>query len=188
MNALRMMLLATGLWISTIEICTANGSAAQIVIDWNERAYESAFAEDQFQTFKGQRAHAMMHLAQHDALNGVDRRFDRYLTAKRRSSLLEPYADASAAAAQAAHDVLLSQYPNDRQAIRALLAQQLASIPEGPDKQAGQDLGRRSAASILAVRTGDGIDRKGAYAFSGDVGAYQTSPGWKGFVAWPAFG
>jgi hypothetical protein len=165
-----------------------NGNDARIVIDWNERAYESAMAEDQFLTFKGQRAHAMMHLAQHDALNDIERRFERYLGEKRRTSGPKPNASARAAAAQAAHDVLLSQYPKDRQHIEALLARQLAQIPASPDKEAGIDLGRRAAAAILAGRTGDGIDIQGAYKFVTGAGTYQTTPDWKGFVAWPVLG
>lgn len=180
------LLIAVG--VATMAAHAGDGGEARIVIDWNERAYDSAMAEDRFLTFKGQRAHAMMHLAQHDALNDIERRFERYAGAKRRSSRLEPQANPRAAAAQAAHDVLLSQYPKDRQPIDALLARQLASVAEGPDKEAGRELGRRSASAILAARTRDGIDTEGTYAFTAAAGAYQTTPDWKGFVAWPALG
>lgn len=160
---------------------------AQIVVEWNERAYESAFAADQFLTFKGHRALAMMHLAQHDALNQVERRFDPYLKTKP-TSKRHARADARAAAAQAAHDVLLSQYPGDQSDIDALLVKHLGDIRDGSGKEAGRDIGRQVAAAILTRRTGDGIDREGTYTFSSEVGAYQTTPDWNGFVAWPALG
>ncbi len=194
MNKLHPASLAICLCLSGIELCAANDAGAssrlsvQVAIEWNERAYESAYAEDQFLTFKGQRAHAMMHLAQHDALNDIERRFYRYLAARRRPVKLKPDADAHAAAAQAAHDVLSSQYPQDQRAFDALLAKQLASIPDGEHKKAGVEFGGRAAAAILAARIDDGIDREGAYEFSKQPGAYQTTPDWQGFVAAAAFG
>ena len=74
---------------------------SQVVVAWNESAHDIALAEDQFLTFKGQRALAMMHLAMHDALNSIVPVYERYAhTASR------PIAHPIAAAAQAAHDVL----------------------------------------------------------------------------------
>jgi hypothetical protein len=182
------VILIAALCISTIAARADAGNDAQIVIDWNERAYDCAMAEDQFASFKGHRALAMMHLAQHDALNDIERRFERYIGEKRRGSVLKPNASGAAAAAQAAHDVLLSQYPQDQQRSDALLAGQLARIADGTAKETGRDLGRRAAASILAARTGDGIDTAGTYTFATGAGTYQTTPDWKGFVAWPALG
>jgi hypothetical protein len=46
-------------------------SDPRLATAWNQTVYEIAFAEDEFFTFKGHRAHAMMHLAIHDALNAV---------------------------------------------------------------------------------------------------------------------
>jgi hypothetical protein len=42
---------------------TSNDGA--LVVSWNQLAYELAFAEDEFQTFKGVRAFSMMHIAIH---------------------------------------------------------------------------------------------------------------------------
>lgn len=187
MKTLLMVLLVAASCLASIE-ARAGGGAAQIVIDWNERAYDSAFTEDQFKTFKGQRALAMLHLAQHDALNTIEQRFDRYLGANHRPSRPKPQADAGAAAAQAAHDVLLSQYANDRPEIDALLVRQLAGIAEGAHKEAGRTIGRQAAAALLTARTADGIDNAGTYVFSSGLGAYQTTPDWKGFVVAPGLG
>ena len=46
---------------------------SDVIVSWNNLAHDLAFAEDQFLTFKGQRALAMMHLAIHDALNAIER-------------------------------------------------------------------------------------------------------------------
>ncbi|MGH8185910.1 MAG: vanadium-dependent haloperoxidase, partial [Steroidobacteraceae bacterium] len=176
-----------GLSAATLQAQAHGDTSAQIAVEWNERAYESALAADQFLTFKGHRALAMMHLAQHDALNHVEHRFDSYLKMKQ-ATRRRVRADARAAAAQAAHDVLLSQYPGDQSDIDALLVTHLGDIRDGSGKEAGRDIGRQVAAAILARRTGDGIDKEGTYTFSSEVGSYQTTPDWNGFVAWPALG
>jgi hypothetical protein len=92
-----------------------------------------------------------------------------------------------AAAAQAARDVLVSEYPAERENIDALLAKQLAAVPDGPHKLRAIALGRRSATAILAARQGDGFDFQGSYTFEEDPGDYQTTPPFDGFVLQPGF-
>jgi hypothetical protein len=166
-------------------ICAAPAAAhpaASLVVDWNAKAHEVAFAEDQFQTFKGARAFAMTHIAQHDALNAVRPRFEQfaYFGRHRRAHPL-------AAAAQAARDVLAWEYPGERANIDALLAEQLAGVRDGPRKRAAIRLGHRSAAAILAARRGDGFDFQGSYKFEDELGDYQTTPPFDGFVLQPGF-
>ena len=153
-----------------------------LVVAWNQTVNEIAFAEDQFFTFKGVRAHAMMHIAIHDALNAVIPLYRQF--AYRRADF---FAHPIAAAAQAAHDVVLSQYPGEQARLDAELANWLSRIPDGPYKTRGIALGRQSAAAILALRMGDGWDFQGTYTFSGELGAYQTTPPWNGFVFQPGF-
>ena len=78
-----------------------------MIVEWNQLAYEIALADDEFRTFKGQRALAMMHLAQHDALNSITRRFEPYAAKERRA----PQAEPTAAAAQAGRQVLVRSIP-----------------------------------------------------------------------------
>ena len=152
------------------------------IVQWNQLAYELAFAEDQFNTFKGQRALAMMHLAQHDALNAIVRRFEPYALKRR----LVANADPTAAVAQAARDVLLAQYPAARGEIEALWMQQIAmTAGESRSKELGLQLGRRAARTILELRTRDGWETAGEYEFVTTPGAYQTTPDWRGFVVHP---
>ena len=118
---------------------------------WNRTVNEIAFAEDQFFTFKGVRAHAMMHLAMHDALNAV---IPLYRSFAYHGN--DFFAHPIAAAAQAAHDVVVSQYPGEQSRLGAELATWLSQIPNSQLKTRGIALGQRSAAAILALRTGDG--------------------------------
>src|SRR5262245_13458377 len=139
-----------------------------LVVAWNQTVNELAFAEDQFFTFKGVRAHAMMHIAIHDSLNAVIPLYRQF--AYRRPDF---FAHPIAAAAQAAHDAVLSQYPGEQARLDAELASWLSRIPDGPYKTLGITLGRQSAAAILALRMGDGWDFQGVYTFSNELGAYQ---------------
>jgi hypothetical protein len=152
------------------------------VVAWNQVAYDLGFAEDQFLTFKGVRAHAMMNVAMHDALNAVVPVYRPY--AHRRHA---PRAHPIAAVARSAHDVLLSQYPGERARLRQELARWLGRVPDGPRKTRGIALGRNTAVAILALRAGDGWDFQGTYTFDPALGAYQTTPPWNGFVVQPGF-
>jgi hypothetical protein len=149
---------------------------------WNDLVNRIAFAEDQFFTFKGVRAHAMMHIAIHDALNAVVPLYRQYAFHGRESS-----ADPGAAAARAAYDVVLSQYPGERATLDVELARWLSSAPDGPRKDRGTALGSQSAAAILAMRAGDGWDYQGSYTFLSGPGYYQTTPPFAGFVFQPGF-
>ena len=155
---------------------------ADVIVSWNSLAHDIAFAEDQFLTFKGQRALAVMHLAMHDALNAIVPIYDTY--AFREGA--RP-AHPIAATAQAAHDVLLSQYPGQRAALADQLSRWLSGVPNGELRDHGVALGRAAAAAVLAQREGDGWDFAGTYTFGDGAGRYQTTPPWNGFVAQPGF-
>jgi hypothetical protein len=153
-----------------------------VVAAWSLKAYEIAFAEDQFLTFKGHRTFALMHLAIHDGLNAIVPVYEPYVGVPR-----DPRAHPIAAAAQAAHDVLTSQYPGQEASLAAELAEWLAQVPDGARETRGVALGQQAARAILARREGDGWNLPGTYTFVAGPGAYQTMPPWNGFVAQPGF-
>lgn len=101
---------------------------------------------------RSSRALAMVHLAVFDAVNAICRRYPGY------SGTLPALADSSkdAAIAQAAHDVLVALYRQQAARIDGWLAADLAKLPSGRATLNGIDTGRRAAAAILALRTGDG--------------------------------
>jgi hypothetical protein len=160
---------------------TTRGTAA-VIVEWNLMVNEIAFAEDQFLTFKGARAYSMTHIAQHDALNAVYPAFEQFAY-----NDLRTRAHPIAAAAQAAREVLVAEYPARRTDVDALLAEHLSDVPNGHTKAAGIELGRRAAATILAARLGDGYDVQGEYSFKEGPGEYQTTPPFAGFVLQPGF-
>ncbi|MGH7504915.1 MAG: vanadium-dependent haloperoxidase, partial [Longimicrobiales bacterium] len=155
----------------------------ELAVEWSRLAYEIAYAEDQFQTFKGQRALAMMHLAIHDALQAI---VPVYAAFGQESS--EPSADPIAAAARAAHDVVVAAYPDRSTDVHALLDRWL-SRTQASDAAIilGTTLGRASAQAIIAARQNDGWDEPGSYEFRNGPGQYRTTPPWDGVALQPGF-
>jgi len=61
-----------------------------------------------------------------------------------------------AAAAVAAHDVLVEYFPAFTTTLDADLATSLAAVPAGPAKDTGAEIGHAAADSVIASRVGDG--------------------------------
>jgi hypothetical protein len=158
---------------------------------WNANASDAAIAACLAPTnnpLHESRLYAAMHLAIHDALNAIDRRSRPYAFAIQQPL---PGASLDAAVAAAARDVLvplLQQLPapfSDCAAagvasVAADYAAALGDIPDGRAKDQGVQLGRAAAATILAVRTGDGSNTPlfdTAYPQGTAPGEYRFTPG-----------
>jgi hypothetical protein len=101
----------------------------------------------------------MLHVAMFEAVNAIDKRYAPYrlkLTADGTSSR-------EAAAATAAHRILLSLYPDQKADLDATLAASLAGIAESDAKAKGIELGKQAAAGILALRANDGSNAPESY-------------------------
>jgi hypothetical protein len=119
------------------------------VVRWN--AIASELMVDPGPVMDG-RAFAILHGAMHDAVNGVERRYAPYT-----ADLSAPGASLDAAVATAAYDVIVALSPSTRQKTEREYASALASIPDGPARTKGVDLGRRAARANLDRRAGDEI-------------------------------
>jgi hypothetical protein len=119
------------------------------------------------------RAFAIMHAAIHDAVNGVERRYQPYT-----AELSDPNASVDAAIAAAAHDVLVAMSPSQRTVVEIAYAAALLAVPDGAAKDAGIALGRSSAAANLARRSADGADAASGppYVPTGGPGDYDFTP------------
>ncbi len=134
------------------------GPSSDVLVDWNERVFAAAQAEDGFLTLKGLRTAAMMHLAIHDALNSIDPRYATYLPAGPVAA-----ADPVAAAASAAYQVMRDQYPGNVEQFDAELSRWLSGLEAGPMRSRGLEVGRMAAERILSQRRGDGWDNDAEY-------------------------
>jgi hypothetical protein len=131
------------------------------------------------------RSFAIMHAAIYDAVNAIDRTHRPYLV---RLSGVSRDASQEAAAAAAAHDVLVALYPAPafKTALDAQLQQSLAQIPDGNDKTEGVRIGQTVAGRILALRSNDGSNAQPIhYVFGTAPGDYQSTP--PNFPAQPQF-
>src|SRR5688572_276681 len=129
-----------------------------VVIAWNQRVLAIAEAEDGLLTLKGVRTTAMMHVAMHDALNASRRRFAPYAYDSRAAG-----DDPVAAAAQAAYEVVVAQYPDQASTLRTELGRWIGEIPDDASRTAGIATGTAAAAAILERRSDDGWDRQAEY-------------------------
>ena len=156
----------------------ANDSSAQPVnpvVQWNRTLLLIVRTPGaQPSTVHPTRSFAIMHAAIYDAVNAIDRTHRPCLV--RLSGVLRD-ASQEAAAAAAAHEVLVALYPAFKATLDAQLQQSLAHIPDGNDKVEGIRIGQTVADRILALRSNDGSNAKPIpYVFGTAPGDYQSTP------------
>ncbi len=153
-----------------------------VILQWNRVLQETIATPGQHpSTIFPVRSFAMMHAAMFDAVNSIDQSYTPYLTEvpSSRASSLE------AAAAYAAHEVLVGLYPTRQAVFDAELASSLAGIVDvrGQSARVGQIV----AARLLASRANDGWSVQGpAFVLPPTPGNWQPAPGAAGFTQFPA--
>ena len=95
---------------------------------------------------------AMVHGAMYDAVNSIDRTHQPYLGFIQAKA----WYSKPAAAATAAHAVLVSIVPTQADALDDALDETLAGIADGASKDGGVQVGQAAAAAMITARTGDG--------------------------------
>jgi hypothetical protein len=152
MTPVRKPLLLSAL-LGAASLLTVAAARADAVTDWNEKAvaavYTARLSPDQ-----QSRNLAMVHIAVFEAVNSIEPRYSPY----RARLPVEAGAAKDAAAAAAAHGVLVKLFPEQAKDFDAALQAALAKLPEGAGKASGIRLGERAAAAILAERAQDGAD------------------------------
>lgn len=123
---------------------------ADVVTDWNAATFGVMSAAN-VAGAPAARALAIVHVAMADAVNAVQNRYTRYA----HKGALQPSASADAAASSAARSALLAMFPAQRDKIEAAHAAAIASVPNGPAKEAGMKVGEEAAAAVLADRATD---------------------------------
>jgi PAP2 superfamily len=122
-----------------------------VVLKWNEVAYE-AFGGSAYQhSLMASRINAMTHIAIHDALNAMQPKYATYAFTGR-----DAVADPIAAAAVAAHTVLLHEIPDKKNFLDSVLRGSLSEIKQGVAKSRGIRLGKQAAQAIINARLDDG--------------------------------
>ena len=151
---------------------------ADVVVEWNSAMtdYSESQPPPGIPPYIESRVYAMAHLAVLDAIaHGHNY-------------------SAEAAVAQAAHDVLVNQFPGGAVGFDTLLATQLGAIPDGEAKTRGVQFGARAARDMLRERANDGsATAEGPYVPGNQPGDYQFTPPFdgppfNGYAAVPKWG
>lgn len=157
-----------GLGLAAAVVLAVCGSAqADIITDWNNVWLDTIRA-----TGGGpcpiSRNGALLHVAMYEAVNSIRRTHEPvfgFLDVNGNTN-------ARAAASAAAHKILVTQYPSRAAIFDAFHAEVLASIPNGPAKNRGINLGIAAADQTLAARANDGTDDDTPYEFGTEPGDY----------------
>jgi hypothetical protein len=145
------------------------------VVQWNRNLLVIVRTPGaQSPTLHPTRSFAIMHAAIYDAVTAIDGTHEPYSVTLPGTS---PTASQDAAAAAAAHDVLVALYPTFQATLDAQLQASLAQVPDGADKTEGVSIGQTVADRILALRSNDGSNAAPPpFAFGTAPGDYQSTP------------
>jgi hypothetical protein len=183
MNQMRSILIASTAALLLVPQITN----ADVVTDWNTIAASTVSADRVVN--RQSRDMAMVHAAVFDAMNAIR----PYYTAAMVSITAKGYASREAAAAQAAHDVLLALFPAQQANLDAELAASLAQIPDDDEhgqrpKYWGIVAGQVAAIAVLYERQDDHafdsvpftpLSGSGEYEFTPSCSSANISvPGW----------
>lgn len=125
-------------------------------------------------TVHSTREFAILHAAIYDAVNAIDGRHEPYLI---KVEHVSPQASQRAAAASAAHEVLVELFPSFQSTLDAQLDASLAEVSDGAGKTEGVDLGKAVAQAIVTLRRDDGSGASPIpYVFGTAPGDYQSTP------------
>lgn len=138
------------LMMAVATVAAAAPAKADTATDWWELASKFNFAQQASSMPSPpemQRASSRAALAVFEAVNAIDRRYESYLN----FPVAEGSASQDAAAATAAHKVLLQHYPQHKSHIEESYAMAMEQIANGPAKQSGAAIGSQAAAAVMAV-------------------------------------
>jgi hypothetical protein len=190
-----------------------NGNiSAEMVLQWNKAAIDVVLQTQQvipdapIPPFFESRFYAMVNIAMHDALNNIVPKYKSYALLNAR----DKNADADAAVAQAAYEVIVASYGGlnppasvTPQAVQdyitGLLQQSLNAVTDADAKAKGIALGHLSAQAILTKRANDGVasamypvtegTQPGEYRFTYPFnGPPFNTPPFSGLYAFPGWG
>jgi hypothetical protein len=142
------------------------------IVQWNAIALET-MQGPQYHSLLASRIFAMMHIAMHDALNGIAPVYTTYSFQQQ-----DKKADPIAALSAAAHAVLVESFPGKKEHLDAKLAKILEEIKSDDAKDRGLILGTNAGKAIVALRKNDGAFQNPIAEINNpqEPGVYQPVP------------
>lgn len=146
--------------------------SSEVIFKWNAIGQE-VMQGATYNPLLASRIQAMMHLAMHDALNGIAPVFETYALKER-----DKKADPIAAASTAAYTVLLESFPDKKEQLDRAMTEVLKDVKSADALERGRALGTNAAKGILDIRNSDGAfgNPVGKNTNPEEPGLYQTTP------------
>jgi hypothetical protein len=132
---------------------------ADVITDWNTTAMDVMKAVNVAGN-PWTRSMALVNVSMSDAVNSVQNQYSRYTATE---LAIDPNTSAEAAAAAAAREILMRQYPGQKARIDAAFAETMQTIPDNPARVAGIALGEKVAATLFAERQSDATNAPDTY-------------------------
>jgi hypothetical protein len=151
-------LIAVALLSTSVGSVEASGSPPQaaadpkVISDWNQVAFDTIIVDAGKANAEAFMWFAFEQAAVYNAVVGITRRYELYNWHARGPREASP----QAAAAVAAHDVLLEYFPASQGRLDTALTASLAEIRDGRAKKQGIRYGERAADRIIKLRANDG--------------------------------
>jgi hypothetical protein len=174
-RAIAVAALAGSLMASTADETPVRAEPAEpenSVLEWNMIATTAIVVTAEQPPHVASISFAMVQGAVYDAVNAIDGGFSPYLealTADRSYSQ-------DAAAATAAFGALAGLFPDQLADLQAAYDTTLVSVPDGPAKTGGIEVGDAAAAAMLAARTDDSRGGEFTFVFGTEPGQWRTAP------------
>jgi membrane-associated phospholipid phosphatase len=164
------------------ESATPSSAGGSVVVQWNRTLLSLVQTPGaQPATIQPTRDFAIMSAAVYDAVDATDPDHPQYLLHLKARHGASP----DAAAAQAAHDVLVALFPKSRTELDQQLAADLNDLRPDRARSDGVQVGAQAANALLTIRATDGAaSPPPPYQSTGAAGDYRPTP--PGFAA-PVF-
>ncbi len=151
---------------------------SDVILDW-EGALLDAVRVANTAPPPASRLMAMVGVAMYDAVQLVEQTHQIYNASGAITGLPGPALPGTsreAAAAAAAHTILVSAFPSQKATFDRRLAESLANVPDGVGETAGVELGTAVGNAILAWRANDGANAVVPYTPENQPGKWQPTP------------
>ncbi len=163
--------LVLSLGIALLTVTYSNAQNA--VVDWNSIASTTIVTNAKEASVTSGVWFAYVQLAVFDAVNSIDHRYQPYLFSTQTPS----GASQDAAAAAAAHRILVHFFPAQQATLDANLAASLAGISDTPANiSAGVTVGEQAAQALIGGRANDGLLAVFPYSPPKGLGFWQPTP------------
>jgi membrane-associated phospholipid phosphatase len=163
------------------ESATPGSAQGNVVVQWNRTLLSLVQTPGaQPATIQPTRDFAIMGAAVYDAVDATDPDHPQYLLHLKARHGASP----DAAAAQAAHDVLVALFPKASAQLDQQLAGNLGGLRPDQARADGVKVGAQATATLLQIRAADGSAAPPPYQSTGVAGDYRPTP--PGFPA-PVF-